>query len=329
MSKSLHQLLATAVNYAGLYPPTSLKLNEALNSYVDFSHSKYSWMLANFVLPHNELPSLSNFADRKHHLKGPLSLCITGPETETLFEFKNVINSIEKEIKEAHTGYPGEVRTNLLELKLPLNSVETLNPEELIKALEAVVSTTAESRLLPHRVFFEVPGHEYSAEITKKIIKVIAVHNKSILKRKVNNYLFSGIKINCSDKKAGEIPDAAYIADVLLYARDANVAVKFSGKENTPFPSYNYSFGTKVHGFINIFAASILAYTQDLTLEETVEVIEEKSPENFSFKDDYFAWRELAAPTLEIKMLRMLSITSFNFTSFTTPVDGLKELGYI
>ncbi len=145
----------------------------------------------------------------------------------------------------------------------------------------------------------------------------------------MNNYLFSGIKINCSEKKSGKIPDAAYIADVLLYARNANVAVKFSGTENTPFPSYNYSFGTKVHGFINIFAASILAYTQDLTLEETVEVIEEKSPENFTFKDDYFAWRELAAPTLEIKMLRMLSITSFNFTSFTTPVDGLKELGYI
>lgn len=329
MSKSIHQILAVAVNYAGLYPPTGLKLNEALRSYVDFSHSKYAWMLANFVLPHSELPFLAGFADRKHHLKGPLSLCITGPETDTLFEFKNVINSIEREINTAHTGYPGEVRTNLLELKLPLNSVENLNPEELVKALEAVVSTTAESRLLPHRVFFEVPGAEYNAEITKKIIKVIAVHNKSILKRKVSNYLFSGIKINCSEVKAGQIPDAKYLAEVLLYARDANVAVKFSGQENTPFPTYSYSLGTKVHGFINIFAASMLAYTQDLTIDETIEVIEEESPGNFTFKDDYFVWRELAAPTAEIKMLRMLSITSFNFTSFTTPIDGLKELGYL
>ncbi|GAB5410390.1 MAG: hypothetical protein BalsKO_27550 [Balneolaceae bacterium] len=318
-----------AVNYAGLFPPVSLKLNEALRSYVDFSHSKYSWMLANFLMPHNEIPLLGSFADMKHQLKGPLSLCITGPETNTLFEFKNVMNNIEQEVKAAHAGYPGEVRTNLLELKLPLNSVETLNPEELVKALEAVVSTTAESRLLPHRVFFEVPGDEYNAELTKKIIKVIAVHNKSILKRKVNNYLFSGIKINCSAKKGGKIPTAIYLAEVLLYARDANVAVKFSGTENTPFPSYNYSLGSNVHGFINIFAASILAYTQDLTATETIEVIEEKNLENFTFKDDYFAWRELAAPTMEVKMLRMLSITSFNFTSFTTPINGLKELGYL
>lgn len=329
MNKSINQLLNSAVTYAGLYPPASLKLNEALRNYVDFSHSKYAWMLANFILPHHELPFLSSFADRKHRLKGPLSLCITGPETNTLFEFKNVINNIEQQIMAAHTGYPGEVRTNLLELKLPLSSIETLNPEELIKALEAVVSTTAESRLLPHRVFFEVPGNEYDAELTKKVIKVIAVHNKSILKRKVNNYLFSGIKINCSTKKSGKIPSASYLAEVILYARDANVAVKFSGSENTPYPSYSYSLGAKMHGFINIFAASILAYTQDLTVDETIEVIEEKRPDNFTFKDEYFAWRELAAPTIEIKMLRMLSITTFNFTSFTTPIDGLKELGYL
>tara|TARA_R110000868_G_scaffold306734_4_gene568162 strand:+ start:31118 stop:32107 length:990 start_codon:yes stop_codon:yes gene_type:complete len=329
MNKSIEQLLTSSVNYAGLYPPAGLKLNEALRNYVDFSHSKYAWMLANFLMPHSELPALASFADRKHKLKGPLSLCITGPETKTLFEFKNSINSIEEEIKVAHRGYPGEVRTNLLELKLPLSSVETLNPEELVKAMEVVVSTTAESRLLPHRVFFEIPGTEFDAEITKKIIKVIAVHNKSILKRKIQNYLFSGIKINCSAKGAGKTPSASYLADVILYARDANVAVKFSGKENTPYPSYNYSLGSKVHGFINVFAASILAYTQDLNLEETVEVLEEMNPENFSFKDDYFAWRELAAPIMEVKMLRMLSITSFNFTNFSDPITGLKELGYL
>lgn len=329
MIKSLQQLLAAGINYAGLYPPADLKLQEALRSYIDFSHSKYEWMLSSFVMPHNELPSLANFADRKHHLKGPLSLCITGPETNTLFEFKNSVNSIEADIMAAHTGYPGEVRTNLLELKLPLTSVKTVNPEELVKALEVVVGTAAESRLLPHRVFFEIPGEEFDAEIAKQVIKVIAVHNKSILKRKVENYLFSGLKINCSAKGNGEPPSSEYIAEVLLYARDANVAVKFAGNENSPFPRYNYSTKSKMHGFINIFAASMLAYTQDLNLEEVIEVLDDKTPENFTFKDGYLAWRELAAPIMEIKMLRMLSITSINFTSFSAPIDGLKKHGYL
>ncbi|MBO6522866.1 MAG: hypothetical protein JJ971_03500 [Balneolaceae bacterium] len=326
MTKSLQQLLTSCINYSGLYPPAGLNLREALRGYVDFSHSKYSWMLSNFVIPHSELPLLATFADRKHQLKGPLALCITGPESETLFDFKNAVINIEKEIMAAHSGYPGEVRTNILELTFPLGSVQKLNAEELVKSLEAVVNSTAESRLLPHRVFFGVPGNSYDAETTKKIIKVIAVHNKSILKRKIDNYLFSGLKVDCGGITP---PSAKYLADVLLYARDASVAVKFSGTENTPFPSFNYTTQHSVHGFLNLLIASMLAYTQDLNLEETMEVIEDKNPDNFGFKDGYLLWRELAAPIMELKMLRMLSITSFNFTTFSNPIEGLKERNLI
>lgn len=329
MNESMQQLLASVINYSGLYPPSNLKVQEALGNYVDFSNSKYAWMLSNFMMPHDMLSMLSTFADRKHKLKGSLSICLTAPETNTLFEFKNVIISMEKEILAAHSGYPGEIRTNILEVKFPLKSVETLNAEELVKALEAVVKSAAESRLLPHRVYFEVPGENVDAELTKKIIKVIAVHNKSILKRKVDNYLFSALKINCNKEKGRKVPTSEYLGEVLLYARDANVAVKFSGSENTPLPSYNYALQSKVHGFLNILMASILSYSQDLNLEEMIEVLEEKNAENFSFKDEYFSWRELAAPVSEIKMLRMLSITSFNFTSFSAPISGLKDLGYL
>ena len=326
MDKSLQQLLTSCINYAGLYPPANLNLREALRGYVNFSHSKHAWMLSNFVIPYNQLSLLSTFADRKQQLKGPLSLCITGPESNTLFDFKNAVVNIDKEIQAAHSGYPGEVRTNILELTFPLGSVQKMNPEELIKSLEAVVSATAESRLLPHRVFFGVPGDNYDAQTTKKIIKVIAVHNKSILKRKIENYLFSGLKIDCGGKNP---PSAKYLADVLLYARDANVAIKFSGTENTPFPSFDYSRQHSVHGFLNLLIASTLAYTQDLNLEETIEVIEDRNPENFGFKEGYLSWRELAAPLMEIKMLRMLSITSFNFTTFAAPVEGLKEYQFL
>lgn len=328
MIASLKQLLSNAVNYSGVLPPTKLNLREAVGNYVDFSHSKYAWMLGNFVIPYDQLSDLSNFADRRHQLKGPFSICVLGPETESLDKFKGIMSLIDKEIRKVHSGYPGEVRTNIMELKLPLASIENLNPEELVKALEVVVKSSSESRLLPHRVFFEVPG-SFDAEKTKKVTKVIAVHNKSILKRKIDNYLFSGLKINFNPTNGSRPPSAKYLAEVLLYARDANVAVRFSGTENTPFPSYNYTIQSHVHGFINILTASMLAYTQDLNLEEMIEVLEDKNPENFIFKEAYLGWREWAAPVMEVKMLRMLSITSMNLSSFTPPIHGLKELGLI
>lgn len=329
MVKSLEQLLDAAIDYSGMFPPNELDLREALREYVGFANSDKAQLLSRFVIPFEKIPELAKFADKKHMLKGPLNLCIAGPDIQTLTQFKNVILTMEQQILDAHSGYPGELRTNILELKFPSKSVINLNAEELVKALEAVVLRTAESRLLPHRVFFEIPEQALNIDTTKKIIRVIAAHNKSVLKRKVDNYLFSGLKINCGFADTGmEISDE-YLAEAILFARDANVAVKFSGDINTAYPVFDKQTGKKIHGFINILAASMLAYTQDLNLEETVEVLEDRNPDNFVFKDGFFMWRELAAPVMEIKMLRMLSITSFNSTDPKLAVKELREGGLI
>lgn len=329
MVKSLDQLLDSAIDYSGMFPPNELDLREALREYVAFLKSEQKRFLSRFVIPYKGLNTLSALADKKQGLEGPLNLCIAGPDIQTLAEFKNVILTMEQEILEAHSEYPGELRTNILELKLPSKSVITLNPEELVKALEAVVLRTAESRLLPHRVFFELPEQALNIETTKKIIKVIAAHNKSVLKRKVDNYLFSGLKINCGFAGSGTEVTDEYLAEAILFSRDTNVAVKFSGDINTAYPGFDKETGAKVHGFINILAASMLAYTQDLNLEETVEVLQDRNPENFVFKDGYMKWRELAAPMMEIKMLRMLSITSFNSSNPWLALKELTESGVI
>lgn len=325
MKNSIQQLLNTVFDYTGLKSGDRGDLRVALKIFTEFANSEHSWMLSRFVIPHHLIPLLSAFADRRNLIKGPLSLCITAPKTETLKDFKNVVKSIEHEILTVHAGYPGEVRTNILELSLPKVSVLNLDPEALVRALESVVTTAAASRLLPHRVYFELPAGQKNVEVAKKITKVIAVHNKSILKRKIDNYLFSGLKINCSENDEGEIPDAQYLAEIMLYARDANVALKFSGAENTPFTGIDYSEKKEIHGFMNVLMANMLAYTQDLSVEETVEVITDKTPENFFFKDDYAAWKALAAPSMEVKMLRMLSITSFNIINLNKVSEGLEE----
>ncbi len=320
MHKSIEQLLSDCIDYAALKPPVEAPLRDALRQYGELTNSEYSWILSRFVIPYSQIPDLKQFADRRDRVSGPLNLCIFGPIVNTLHEFKNTVLNIEKDILSVHSSFPGEVRTNILELTLPTVSVENFKAEELVKAIEAVVTTSADSRLLPHRVYFEIPGTDIDIELAKKIIKVIAVHNKSVLKRKIDNYLFSGLKINCTPP-----PSAEFLAELMLFARDANVAVKFAGHNISAFPSYDYESNDRVFGLINILMAGLLAYTQDLTMEETVEVLEEKNSSNFTFKDGYIAWRELAAPMMEIKMLRMLSITSINLTDFELPLEGLKQ----
>lgn len=81
-----------------------------------------------------------------------------------------------------------------------------------------------------------------------------------------------------------------------------------------------------MHGFINVFGCAILSYTQDLSVKEAQQILDDEHSSNFIFKDSYFAWKELAAPLLEIKMLRMLSVTSYGSCSFEEPVEDLQEL---
>ena len=325
MSKALHELLSESIDYAGLSGIAPLPMREALLEFVTHHQSGIKKLVSHFVMPHHQLKELAKFSDRRDRIDGPLNLCIVGPEVENLQQFKSVVLNIEKDILAVHSGFPGESRTNILELMLPRTSVENLNPEELVKALEAVVITSANSRLLPHRVFFEIPKDTFDVLLAKKIIKVIALHNKSILKRKIDNYLFSGFKLNCGNVEIGNMPSSEYLAEILLYARDANVAVKFGGDVAVTLPKFDYNTNLNQHGFLNIFMAGILAYTQDLNVEEAIEVLDEKNPDNFLLRDGYVAWRELAAPTMEIKMLRMLSITSMNVRKVDGALGFLKD----
>ena len=81
----------------------------------------------------------------------------------------------------------------------------------------------------------------------------------------------------------------------------------------------------KIHGFINMMLARLLSYSQALTIDEAIEVLDEKNPLNFTFKNNYIAWREYAAPATEVKMLRMFSYTSFNLAHFNLQRVDFKK----
>ncbi len=104
------------------------------------------------------------------------------------------------------------------------------------------------------------------------------------------------------------------------------MAIKFTAGLHHPIRHYNESVKNKMHGFLNVFGASILSYTQDLSESEFVEILNDEKASNFKFTDQYFAWKDFAAPALEIRMLRMLSVLSYGSCSFDEPIEDLQEL---
>ena len=60
MSPSLRALLHGIIDYAGLFPPANLPLDQAVRNYARYCTEPDSWMLGRFVCPVTELAELIN-----------------------------------------------------------------------------------------------------------------------------------------------------------------------------------------------------------------------------------------------------------------------------
>ncbi len=326
MKQTVTPFLSEIIDYAGLYPPASLSLENALEKFGEHAKSPHSWMLSKFVIGSDRLQEFEKLISNNTDLDVPIDLSIVAPATTEFDEFKQAITSVVKEIALLHKNLKGKVRTSTLEIKLPVEAIYTTSSVDTIKAIDYAVKVMSRSVVLPHRLFFEVPGFDFDFKMTEKVVRLIAAHNAKIQSMDMPHYIFSGLKIRCGGVEAHQFPSSRYLAKAVLAGRDENVAIKFTAGLHHPIRHYNDSVKTKMHGFLNLFGASILSYTQDLSEKEFVEILNDEKVSNFRFTDQYFAWKDFAAPALEIRMLRMLSVLSYGSCSFEEPVEDLQAL---
>src|SRR5438034_7858967 len=64
MRASLRALLTGVIDYAGLFPPAGLPLEQAIRNYARYRQEPESWMLGRFVCPAARLAELVPFKER-------------------------------------------------------------------------------------------------------------------------------------------------------------------------------------------------------------------------------------------------------------------------
>ncbi|HET8796166.1 MAG TPA: hypothetical protein VFO89_00655, partial [Thermoanaerobaculia bacterium] len=67
-ARSLHTLLAGLIDYAGLFPPAALPMDEAVRNYARYRDGGHAWALGKFVVTE----------ERAHEVPGDFSLSILG-----------------------------------------------------------------------------------------------------------------------------------------------------------------------------------------------------------------------------------------------------------
>src|SRR5690349_7585602 len=86
-TKSLRTFMTGLVDYAGLYPPASLSLEEAIRNFVRYQDDPEAWMLARFVIPAKRLPELSELAATVFSSEHRLSFSALGRSGVNIDEF--------------------------------------------------------------------------------------------------------------------------------------------------------------------------------------------------------------------------------------------------
>jgi hypothetical protein len=311
MFASVKTLLSAIVDYAGLFPPAKLDLPQAIAHYQRYRQSPEAWMLGQFVLPLSQLPEL---------------VSLLPPEAESNPWSLSVIlsNDFDDAIAQVNAfTHPG----------LTIQSLEIAPlPPEAIKATATQLPAHLDC-------FFEIPINE-SLPVYLDILQSLRVL----------------AKIRTGGIMEAAFPSVAQLAQCLLAFAKAQVPFKATAGLHHPLPGCHPltydpdSPSTSMQGFLNLTIAAALAYTQRVTLEEVLQLLQEncisgisqaekaahqpgkhsgkhyKHPSGFQMQMNGIAWGDHYLTLEELAASRNHGFRSFGSCSFTEPIADLKAL---
>ena len=299
-SASLETLIARSVDYAGMFPPCSLALEPALQNQANYVRSPDVWMLNTFVLPIKQFDAVKQLLSL-FDLGHPLRIAALGPRTANADAFLDAL-------EEADTGIRALARYDV-DL-VSISHLEMVLPDDvdlaLLKEARWIVGD------LP--VFWEAPP-----ERAQQTAALLAEHNSD------ENAATFGYKLRTGGVTADAFPTSAQIAAALVTPATHQHPIKFTAGLHHPLRPFRDEVKTKMHGFVNVLGAAVLAAEHRWDAKQAATMLEDENAASFSFGDDSFAWREWKIDVERLRYRRQF-VASFGSCSFDEPRDDLRAL---
>jgi hypothetical protein len=297
---SLHALLAQSVDYAGMFPPCSLALEPAMRNQASYTRTDDAWMLGSFVLP------IAKFNEAKNHLAQfdqKHSLCISalGAKTEDASAFRETLGEHMHAMRQLVKAHGAILSITQLEMLLPPDANAELLQDSRY-SLEGL------------KVFWEAP-----ADAAERTIALLAQSDPDKT---------MGFKLRTGGVTADAFPTSAQIARSLVAAAEHRVPIKFTAGLHHPVRMFRDEVKTKMHGFLNVLGAAVLAAEHNWDEKQTETMLEDEDASSFSFAADSFAWRESKITTSQIQGRRKF-VASFGSCSFDEPREDLRALNFL
>jgi hypothetical protein len=286
---SLHILLHSLIDYAGLFPPAGLKMEEAVSNYARYKNIPNAWALGRFVVPAARLEEFEKYfmpGREIWHLSGLIGQS-PAEDLARIADFNGrhrhsaVIDTIEAKASDASAI--GELKAQVPEHILVYIEVPSGgNPGELVKAIGA--------------------AHARAKVRTGGLTPEMFPSEQQVLR-----FLEACVNENVAFKATAGLHHPVRCVKPLTYEKDA--------------PS-----GT-MHGFLNVFLAA--AFLLDGASSNDLEaLLLDNDPAHFDFDEDAITWRGHRLSQARLLESRALA-ASFGSCSFEEPISDLISLNLL
>lgn len=278
-------------------------------------------MLARFVIPVRRLPNLAPyqrvFSDGDPYYFSVLGTGGNEPDTflEAFSRDLDVIDAFDSE-------YGGQAEVDVMEVPLP-SSLVGASQTDLEAFLSSVEQRLVQNGTAKLDLFLELPVASRVPESFQAICAAVAEHNSQ---QSVPARCNVGLKMRCGGAAPDDVPSVPQAASFIGTCRDAGVSFKATAGLHHPVRHYDDGLETKMHGFLNIFGAAVLASEHQLDPPDLQRVLMDDDPTNFQFLKEAFSWRDLTVSLDDIRHARETLAVSFGSCSFEEPVDHLRDL---
>lgn len=294
--QSVRSLLAGAIDYAGLFPPSQLSMSEAVINYALNRSSQHNWMLGRFVLPVARLSEFLDIASHYFSHAGQRNWRLSVLAGENINEtVRQIVNFNELN------------RSNVIidSLEVKANTVSKI--ENTVSLLPKDLTT-----------YFEIG-------IGDNFVDLIS----TLAFRGVRAKLRTGGVV------PEDFPRSSEVIKFVRACVAANVPFKATAGLHHPIRCFrpltyapNGPKGT-MHGFLNLFLMTGFA-RKSVKPKMLEELMEEEFDEVFKFDESSVYWRDSNILNVtEIEQLRIAGINSFGSCSFDEPVADLQGLGIL
>ena len=324
VAPALRSLLAGIIDYAGLFPPAGLPLDEALAAYARHLREREAWMLARFVLPAARLGALPEHAGMIADVVdqgAPFRLSVLGTGGEDTRAFEKSLAADLREIDGLRARL--SVAVEVMEVRLPPALLSEPRAARLRPLLDAAAARIVDSGLPRLGVFFEIPLVPAPPPVLPALAAALADFQDA------TRTFAGGLKMRTGGLEATAFPSADAVAAVIATCRDHRVRFKATAGLHHPVRRFHGSVQTHMHGFLNVFGAAVLAHAHGLHAEALRAILLDEDPSGFRLDDDHFAWRDLSASAEDVRRARTDLAVSFGSCSFDEPREDLVAMGWL